>query len=231
MTFRDGTDAAPCTVTPADPGPDPDSYILACPGSDPVLITNGADGDDGQDGGVCALAPAVGGHILTCPDQAPVLIPNGKDGKDGKDGKTCSVTDNGDGSYTLTCDGSPPVTFTNGAPVPGGGDGVEPGASCALKPGGLCLNVDLSKMWLVGMNFAGTNFSSSNFGNTVLVQRPALPRRLLTIERYPTPRRFPPPPCSVIVLAWGRVPSSSPDDGELSSVCSPRGSSPSIGRT
>jgi hypothetical protein len=84
------------------------SYTLACPGSDPVLIENGLDGADGD---VCTVTPSGDDFILDCPT-TQVIIHNGQDGadgapgqdgQDGADGQTCSVSDNGDGSCTLSC--------------------------------------------------------------------------------------------------------------------------------
>ena len=67
----------PCTANSSEDG----SIILTCPGSDPVNIRNGIDGEEG--------------------------IP----GNNGTNGSPCSVTDNNDGSVTIDCPDGTTVTY------------------------------------------------------------------------------------------------------------------------
>ena len=52
---------------------------ILCPDSDPVIISNGADGDDGES---CTAAEnGDGTYTILCPDSDPVIISNGADGQ------------------------------------------------------------------------------------------------------------------------------------------------------
>ncbi len=67
----------PCSAIAAEDG----NIVLSCPGSDPVNIRNGIDGDVGTPG------------------------------NQGNDGSPCSVTDNNDGTVTIDCPDGTSVTY------------------------------------------------------------------------------------------------------------------------
>jgi hypothetical protein len=74
--------------------------VITCPGSEPVVVQNGQDGDS------CTVADnGDGTATITCEDGSTVVITDGAPGED------CAVSDNGDGTWTLDCPGSDPVTL------------------------------------------------------------------------------------------------------------------------
>ncbi|MGC4118694.1 MAG: OmcA/MtrC family decaheme c-type cytochrome [Myxococcales bacterium] len=140
-----GQDGKPCTATTATDG----AVVLTCPGSTPVLIAQGQDGQsctataDAAAGTVTISCPGVDPVVvhdgagaqpctvtrdeaartatIACPGVAPVVV---ADGAAGSDGTGCSVSDNGDGTKTITC-GSTSVTVVDGAPGPSAADVVN----------------------------------------------------------------------------------------------------------
>ena len=87
----DGADGNACSVADNGDG----TATLTCTDGTEELLTSGTRGEDGAAGETGANGP----------DGLPG--PNGDDGANGKDGRDCSVTDNGDGTATITCtDGS-----------------------------------------------------------------------------------------------------------------------------
>jgi OmcA/MtrC family decaheme c-type cytochrome len=85
-----------------------------------VLTAGGCAGDDGS--------PGANGV-----DGVPGV--DGQDGRDGQDGGSCSITDNGDGTKTISCDDGTNVTVADGQTGQTGQDGQD-GASCTITDNG-----------------------------------------------------------------------------------------------
>ena len=116
QALRCGTTVTPlpgvCTLDPADGG-----STLTCPGMAPVTIA---------DGRPCTVTemPDAGIRTVTCPGSPPVTI------RDGTTGASCSVTDNADGSSTVSCtDGTSAVILP-----PGSGEGTGLNAAVTVAP-------------------------------------------------------------------------------------------------
>ncbi len=114
---------------------------ITCPGSEPVVIADGQDGQDGapctverdeeaatttiscpgsppvvltdgEGAGACTIEREEGTVTITCPGSPPVTI---RDGRDGEDATPCALErDEEAGTLTVTCPGSPPVTLRDG---------------------------------------------------------------------------------------------------------------------
>lgn len=105
-------------------------------GADGQAGVDGKDGEPGKDGlscwdvdgnGACDLATEDANKDGKC-DALDCAGTIGKDGKDGIDGATCTVTDDGEGTKTITC-GEQSATVTDGAEGKEGTAGKD-GASC-----------------------------------------------------------------------------------------------------
>ncbi len=116
----DGQDASPCSVERDDAA---GTTTISCPGSDPITINDGADGEagqtgeDGQDGEPCTAErdDEAGTITVNCPGSDPVVISDGEDGEDGQSGESCSVErDDEAGTTTISCPDSDPVVINDG---------------------------------------------------------------------------------------------------------------------
>jgi hypothetical protein len=116
-TSIDIADAAGCSAVDNGNG----TATITC-GGDQVTISDGADGANGTDG--------TNGMDGTNGTDGT----NGMDGADGADGASCAVTDNNDGTATITC-GSDSVTVADGADGADGASGAD-GADGATGPTG-----------------------------------------------------------------------------------------------
>jgi len=119
-----GEAGPPCAATDNGDG----SFTIACPGSDPITLRNGTDGENGADGapgengadGQNGMNGQPGADGRDGRDGQP-----GADGRDGRDGAACLAVNNGDGSYTITCPGSEPITVRNGENGMNGQNGMN----------------------------------------------------------------------------------------------------------
>ncbi|MBT6639221.1 hypothetical protein HOB50_02340, partial [Candidatus Woesearchaeota archaeon] len=138
-----------CTVTDNGDG----THTITCgattttlnDGTNGIDGTNGVDGSNGIDGtnGVgidsATYESATGILTLTYSDATTFSTTDlrgtaGTDGVDGTDGDSCTITNNGDGTHTITC-GATTTTLNDGTNGVNGIDGVD-GDSCTITNNG-----------------------------------------------------------------------------------------------
>jgi len=83
--------------------------------------------------------------VISCPDGTSAII---RDGKDGADGEGCTVTDNHDGTHTITC-GSVEVVVSDGADGENGHNSIiviedAPGGTCPNSGQKVTVGVDMN---------------------------------------------------------------------------------------
>ncbi len=99
-----------------------------------AVLAAGCAGLDGEDGTSCKVVE----DEIVCEDGTRVAI---EDGRDGKDGASCTVTDNGDGSRTISCEDGTSVTVRDGVDGNHGEEGTDgsdgtDGTSCTVSDNG-----------------------------------------------------------------------------------------------
>lgn len=85
-------------------------------------------GSDGSDGASCTVV----GDEIRCEDGTSIRVPAGDPGAPGEDGTSCTVTDNGDGSRTISCEDGTSVVVRDGEDGQDGEDGI----SCTVEDNG-----------------------------------------------------------------------------------------------
>ena len=123
-----------------------ETYTISCPGSMPITLRNGRDGDAGPQGkdgqsGANGMPGAAG------PKGDPGM--NGMNGAPGKDGETCNIAENGDGTITIQCGDGPSYRVNamrdanGGGVMPGNGNDQFQGGECGSDMmNGFCDNLD-----------------------------------------------------------------------------------------
>ena len=86
--------------------------------------------------------------MISCPDGTSVTVPSGTDGQDGaagQDASPCSISDNSDGTYTLSCPDGSSVVVSDGATGLTGADG-EPCTVVDNGDGSMTLNAQMEPL-------------------------------------------------------------------------------------
>jgi len=143
----------------------PAKRLMVCVGA-VALLAMGCSGDQGPSGSSCTVSDnGDGTKTISCEDGTSVTISdgvdgqNGQDGQDGADGQdgtdgqdgengqagtSCSVSDNGDGTKTISCSDGTSVTVSDGADGQDGqigrdgqdGENGQAGTSCSVSDNG-----------------------------------------------------------------------------------------------